>query len=422
MQISGIKERKFEYKAKEILISTDFDNGALGKIKEKEINVFDCWPYEDKEYKYLFPGPDQQACFCFHFRLDGCKDKKIKFLFHIWERGKEKDTSIVYANPDFPVYSYDGKNWERINNKSLVNDSEVKDGKIIVVEQKFKKDRAWISYQYPYTSTHLNDYIKIIKDSPFCKIEIAGYSTKRREIKQISITDFGIPLKKKKIAWFTGLQHPAELGAGWGLEGMIDFLLSENIVAKEARERYMFKIIPIVNVDSVYEGRGNIHSSLKNLNREWEKPDPVSEVKSIKKTLDEWKAQGNPIDIFIDFHGFSVKEDESWYLVVLPEKIYKDEKQRNEYKRLIKVIKKYIPFARSGPHPSIGFAAGAGYRQYGALSMSIDGYVYRWPIKGKSPDLSSYYNLGSKIWGLKDIKACGAEFIKALVQFSKEGR
>ena len=82
------------------------------------------------------------------------------------------------------------------------------------------------------------------------------------------------------------------------------------------------------------------------------------------------------------------------------------------------MIRKHIPFASFGTNPSVGFAAGAGARRYGALSLSADGFVYnRSPIKGKAPELSLYYQLGSKIWDLEDIKTCGASFIKAFVEF-----
>lgn len=404
---------KFTYKGEEVSIITDFDNGALARVEEKETNIFDCWPYHPpEEFRALM------ASFAFHFRLDGCRNKKVSFRFHVKEREKEEDPSIVYANPDFPVYSYDEINWKRAENKSLHHDPTMEYGEIIFVEEKFLKNRVQIAYQYPYSNGHLYDYIDKIRASAFCEIEVAGRSTEGREIRQITITDSNVPLREKKVIWLTGLQHPAEMGAGWGMEGMIDFLLSKDTMASEAREKYVFKFIPIVNVDSVAEGRGTEHSSKRNPNREWERTDPIPEIGSIKRTLDEWKARGNAIDIFSDIHGFSSK-DGRWYLVLLPEESYSD-KQRAEYKRLIEVIKKNIPSADSGPNPSVGYAAGAGCRRYGALSLSIDGWVYPWLVEGgKPPDLSSRYKSSNKVCSLESIKAAGATFVKAFVEFSK---
>lgn len=421
----GPERNKFRYVGREISISTDFDNGSLAKVEERATNIFDVWPYEAEEYRggrvslrSVRLGWDS-ANFCFHFSLEGCKGKEIEFRFHIKEREKAEDVSIVYANPDFPVYSYDGDVWMRMPNKTLSHESLIEGGQTISVTQTYTENTAYIAYQYPYSNSRIETFNRRDVDSPFYRMETAGKSTEGRPIRQICITDFDIPIKEKEVAWFTGLQHPAEIGAGWGLEGMIEYLLSDDSMAKKAREYFVFKVIPIVNVDSVAEGWGRIHSSGRNLNREWERSDPVPEVGSIKKMLDEWKADGNPIDIFIDVHGFSSK-DGRWYVVLLPEEAYKC-KQKAKYKRFVEIIKENIPSAASGPNPSVGYAAGAACRQYGALSMSLDGWVYPWLAEGgKSPDLSSYYDLGNKICSFEGIRLCGVEFVKALVEFHEE--
>jgi len=421
------KGSKFIYSGKEIEISTDFENGGLARIEENETNVFECWPYEEEEYrdgwiylKSLIRDTYDHTGFCFHFRIDGCMNKNITFNFHIIERQNESNESVVYFNPDFPVYSYDEDKWDRMENKTLRDNPEKENWKIISVEQVFTEDNACLAFLYPYTNSHLERHIKRIQNSPFCKIEIAGHSTEGKEIKQISITDPEIPLKEKKVAWFIGLQHCTELGAGWGLEGMVEFLLSEDPIAREAREIYLFKIIPIVNVDALSEGKGRIHSSGKNLNREWGKVNPVTEIASIKKTLDDWKENGNSIDIFIDFHGFSSKEGK-WWLFFLPEETYVN-KQAEDYKRLIKTLEKYIPSISSYSKPALelGMARGAGFHQFGALSLAFDGFVYPFPAKWEPPDLSNYYSSGDEILPLESCKACGEAFVQALVEFAGE--
>ena len=120
-EINLKKGSKFIYSGKEVEISTDFDNGGLARIEENETNVFECWPYEEEEYrdgwiylKSLIRDTYNHTGFCFHFRIDGCMNKKITFNFHIIERQNESNESVVYFNPDFPVYSYDGDKWERM--------------------------------------------------------------------------------------------------------------------------------------------------------------------------------------------------------------------------------------------------------------------------------------------------------------------
>jgi hypothetical protein len=231
----------------------------------------------------------------------------------------------------------------------------------------------------------------------------------------ISITDPAVPRRAKQVAWFTGLQHCAELGAGWGLQGMAEFLVSDAPVAAEARRKFEFKFIPIVNVDAVAEGRGRIHRSGRNLNREWERPDPVCDIGTIRQTLDAWRAQGNALDTFVDFHGFST-QDGPWTAPVLPPDFYQGLRAQR-YERLLGAIKNQLPGIKYEPFPSVGLAAGAGARTYGALALSIDGWIYQGP--GKAPaDLASYYTAGLQVLDLAKIKAAAALMVQAWVDFA----
>ena len=100
--------------------------------------------------------------------------------------------------------------------------------------------------------------------------------------------------------------HPGESNASFIVEGFIKFMMSDDDDAVTLRERYVFKIIPMLNPDGVIVG--NYRSSLGgyDLNRQWQNPSmKVSpEIfcmkEMIKKTLECRK-----IDLFVDIHGHS---------------------------------------------------------------------------------------------------------------------
>jgi murein tripeptide amidase MpaA len=54
--------------------------------------------------------------------------------------------------------------------------------------------------------------------------------------------------------------HPGESNASYIAEGIIEFLMSDELEAKILREKYVFKIIPMLNPDGVING--NYRSSL----------------------------------------------------------------------------------------------------------------------------------------------------------------
>jgi len=390
---------KFTFRGQQLRVITAFDHGALGKVEERERNVLDCWPCGSAS---------------FHFRLEGCRGQKVVLRFHVTEgRG---GVSQLYANPDFPVFSYDQRQWHRTPNKSLEDDPGTEGGKIVRVEQTFDQDTAWFAFQYPYSNDLLSDFIASIKGSPFVTLEVAGRSIEGRDIRQISVTDPAVPLERKKVVWMTGIQHSPETGAGWGHEAIFQFLLSDDPVAAEARSKFVFKSIPIVSVDGLAEGKGSSHSSGRNPNREWERPDPVPEIASIQKTLDDWKAKGRPIDILIDFHGFSAVNGR-WSALIMPQGAYVGQ-QAKDYVRLLEAIRSRIPPMRYAPSEAKGYAQGAGCRRWGAMSISVDGWVYACP-SGKTANLASRYEKGGLIFTLDEIRAAGESYVRALVDFAR---
>ena len=82
----------------------------------------------------------------------------------------------------------------------------------------------------------------------------------------------GIPYYKRKIYFITARVHPGETNSNLILDGLINFLISEEPNAKLLRNNYIFKIIPCLNPDGVI--CGNYRSSLfgVDLNRQWKNP------------------------------------------------------------------------------------------------------------------------------------------------------
>ncbi len=319
----------------------------------------------------------------------------------------------MYANPDFPVWSSDGESWQRMPRKTVHDDPDAAGGRIVVVEHEFDAEPAWISFQYPYSNDRLTAWLERARRSGFCTAQACGTSTEGRDVRVLTVTDPGVAGPRRSV-WFTGIQHSAETGAGWGIEGALDFLLSADPLAVRARRERVFKAVPIVNVDAVAEGRGRLHPRNLNLNREWEKPEPAAEVAAIRGEMDRCTARGERIDLVLDIHGFSAVPDRNW--VILP---VADGSSRREVaeraERLQRSLCRRIPF-RVAPSPQVGYAAGMAARRFGAAAFSVDGYVFRWPTVGAAPDLSACYEKGCTVWPLVDIKAAGAVLAKAILE------
>ncbi len=58
----------------------------------------------------------------------------------------------------------------------------------------------------------------------------------------------------RKVILITARTHPGETNGSFVVEGLIQFLCSEDSLAIQMRKRFIFKIIPMVNPDGVILG------------------------------------------------------------------------------------------------------------------------------------------------------------------------
>lgn len=73
---------------------------------------------------------------------------------------------------------------------------------------------------------------------------------------------------KKPTVFLTSRVHPGETPGSYVLNGILDFLLNEKEEqARILRKRFVFKVIPILNVDGVARGYYRLDTRLVNLNR-----------------------------------------------------------------------------------------------------------------------------------------------------------
>ena len=80
-------------------------------------------------------------------------------------------------------------------------------------------------------------------------------------------------MTKKKFIFLSARVHPAETIASFMLDGLIDFLISNDPKAQLLRSKYVFKIIPILNPDGVFLGNYRGDSQGVNLNRVYDNAD-----------------------------------------------------------------------------------------------------------------------------------------------------
>jgi hypothetical protein len=98
------------------------------------------------------------------------------------------------------------------------------------------------------------------------------------------------------------------------MKGIIDFLCSSALEARALREHFVFKIIPMINVDGVINGNYRCSLSGQDLNRRYKNPSkqvhPV--IFNIKKAIRPF-ARERELILYVDLHGHSRRKNMFMY-------------------------------------------------------------------------------------------------------------
>jgi len=159
-------------------IESDFESGNIEDVERIGSSHFSCRARKDTSPYALW----------FYFKIENAAGKKITIDL---VNTKETLGGPFSWNEVRPVFSYDQKNWSRINNVKNIPEKG-----IFSFKYRFKKDPVWIAYCYPYTYTDLLKCLEKLKENPYVKIDDVGKSEEGRTIYALTITDYEAEKKR----------------------------------------------------------------------------------------------------------------------------------------------------------------------------------------------------------------------------------
>lgn len=166
----------------------------------------------------------------------------------------------------------------------------------------------------PYHYQRNLDWIAAHREDPrVVQAEKLGESLEGRPIHHLVIRQPGdSPLP---IAWVIARQHPAETASSWKMEGLLNWLLSEDPEAAALLERVEFHIVPFMNPDGVVHGYYRFNTAGLDLNREWQNDDNTASptVGAVKELMQRQHTSGREFLCFVDLHAISSKQKNFMY-------------------------------------------------------------------------------------------------------------
>lgn len=210
-----------------------------------------------------------------------------------------------------PVYTYDNAVWSRVpDGNCSCGDSTTRDFNITLSPS---QDKVWFARIPAYTVTMRDSLFASYASSIYLSVTSLGTTPLGQNLKIATITDPAYTDENKFKVYIIAQQHSGETVPSFVAEGMIRFLLDEtNSTAAALRRSYIFKIIPIVNVEGNHYGICRYtpfrSGAQYDLNRAWD-DNPISTVTTPEINWTFTEVQNWMPNAFIDLHSDSTSLD-----------------------------------------------------------------------------------------------------------------
>jgi cytosolic carboxypeptidase protein 2/3 len=176
-------------------------------------------------------------------------------------------------------------------------------------------DLVYFAYSHPYTYSDLQRYVneadKCPKRNQNLRIRTLCRTIAGNDCHLLTIT---APCRSpedliiRPVVVLTARVHPGETNASWIMQGMIEFLTSDSVEAEAMRHRYVFKMVPMLNIDGVINGNYRTNLAGVDLNRRWNAPNKEQHpTVYFTKAMVRRLKQTRTIATILDLHGHSRK-------------------------------------------------------------------------------------------------------------------
>ncbi|XP_011558325.3 cytosolic carboxypeptidase 2 [Plutella xylostella] len=224
----------------------------------------------------------------FYFRVTNTK-KQMMYRFSIVNLSKAESLynegmrPLLYSTKDAQLHSIGwrrcGDNIAYYKNDPTCEEEEQFPSYTLTFNIEFphSDDAVYIAHCYPYTYSDLQEYLSKLQAHPvkstFSKLRLLCRTLAGNNVYYLTVTAPPNPneaeQKKKKAVVITARVHPGETPSSWMMKGFMDYLTGDTNQARELREKFIFKLVPMLNPDGVIVGNNRCSLTGKDLNRQY---------------------------------------------------------------------------------------------------------------------------------------------------------
>ncbi|XP_030766572.1 cytosolic carboxypeptidase Nna1-like isoform X2 [Sitophilus oryzae] len=223
----------------------------------------------------------------FYFRVSNMKKNSL-YRFSITNCSKESSLynegmrPLMYSTKDSQLHSIGwtrcGSNISYFSNDNVTSEDPDQPQTYTLtftVTFPHEDDEVYLAHCYPYTYSDLQEHLAEIRSHPvkqtYSTVRLLCRTLAGNDVYFVTITSPQVPgePKKKRAVVITARVHPGETPSSWIMKGILDFLTGDSAPAKDLRDKFIFKIVPMLNPDGVIVGNNRCSLSARDLNRQY---------------------------------------------------------------------------------------------------------------------------------------------------------
>jgi len=205
----------------------------------------------------------------------------------------EEQYDNYFTAPNYPVYSFDNKNWKRLLVDSMKNSKKYFSGI-------FNTDTLWFATGYPYKYSKMINYVDSISSNSLVDTFTLTYSEAGLRVPYLEIKNPNSNIKN--MIWIIGRQHAFETTMDYVIEGMMEYFLSDEKFAVKFRKKNVIYLVPMMDVDNVFIGASGRMQTPVDFNRDWSISPHWKAVNAVQEKIEE-KNKLYKYRVFLDVHS-----------------------------------------------------------------------------------------------------------------------
>ena len=442
----------------DIIFTSEFNSGNMKQCTQIKEDEYSLLIASDCEGRYILKKISSFKIW-FYFGVKSDRERNIKIsidnmnnFYKIFYNGYKICYNILDENETPSSYQNNYKENEELNWKRLETDYKLKlDELTNLLSIKFdfylpKNRYVLFSFCFPWSYEKNESFLKYIKENIkdkniYYHDEILTMSKEKRNIhllnnkKEPTLNGLfhdknrcNLAIHDKNIIFITARVHPGETPGTHMFNGILKTLIDkENQMNKILLDNFIFKLIPIINVDGVSNGYFRLNTEGYNLNRCYLGPSPKINPENFAITkLFYYYSQNYKVRYYFDLHadmntrgvytfGNALKVFEEHVENVLFSFIFKINSSHVDFSHCIFTQRSMGTKAKNDLQGKEATSRVQFYQKTGLIhTYTVESTYY----KGKF-NKNNIEDENSEIFLVKDFEKTGSDLLKSILDYEK---